>query len=587
MNLKGGLLLKRLKGYSIQLFIICAVFFLVSISVFAQPRPAYGDPIAVYQGKEGVQIVSYTQAWGNEKALEKIYNELLNNFHGEEIHYLSHIYIYPDSPDGVDGLYYSDFEYGKNGKFVYRDDRYIELFNGDEYTKISQLARVIAHEYGHHFTYYHLITGENKLFTDWQDTEYAKIRNLSKYPQVNNFSLNDPEYVHEWDISEIAAEDYVQMFGSPLARKSKKYKDVQERVDENIVTYNYYYNDFNLHPQENLQLPLAMDVEGLYLYWLNLAGYTTRQPRLPSKPKLKVALIRDIYQGNKQYTFQWDEIKPINEAEVYEYTLVAYSKNDSNHPHPIKTVKTGEKMEAVFGGAIHVNEDGTANFIPNNYVGDYVFILFVKDQDGFIYTGDKITVSIPDPNAKTKEFKDVSADHWAYDYIMELTQKGIIEGYPDQTFKPSGTITKAEYLAMLLRTLQNVEFQKTKETGSWFADEGYYDMAVSLQLILPKDYGGSLNNFTYNQPITREEMAFMVARLLAQCDFSNDSAFEMEFEDSDLFRYPIEIQISAKYQLFKGYPDRKFKPQNNATRAEATTIIQRFIDLTGGKLKDL
>lgn len=57
-------------------------------------------------------------------------------------------------------------------------------------------------------------------------------------------------------------------------------------------------------------------------------------------------------------------------------------------------------------------------------------------------------------SAKTgKIFPDVSANHWAAAQIKELSQSGVIVGYPDGTFKPDDNVTRAEFACMAIRAL--------------------------------------------------------------------------------------------------------------------------------------
>ena len=49
------------------------------------------------------------------------------------------------------------------------------------------------------------------------------------------------------------------------------------------------------------------------------------------------------------------------------------------------------------------------------------------------------------------KFTDVSKDHWAYEAIEELAEKGIINGYEDGTFKPNEPITRAEVATIISR----------------------------------------------------------------------------------------------------------------------------------------
>lgn len=57
---------------------------------------------------------------------------------------------------------------------------------------------------------------------------------------------------------------------------------------------------------------------------------------------------------------------------------------------------------------------------------------------------------------KGVKFSDVSAEHWAYEAIAIAAKMGWIEGYPDGTFRPDATITRAEMMTLVNRTLERV-----------------------------------------------------------------------------------------------------------------------------------
>lgn len=358
-----------------------------SSTIYAKPRMEYGDALQTYTPIIGPKIVSYSKQWDSAEKLEEVYNELLNNFYSDEINYLDSIYIYPDSPEGINGAYYESSTINNRGKYSYENNAYIELFNGDEYVDISQLALTLAHEYGHHFTFYYLITSENKYYNEWYDTKYAQIRQLHKYEDINYGTLDEISYTHQWDIAEILAFDYVQLFGSELAKKSFDYKDITERINEGIVDY-YTPNNFNLLPQENLILPLAADVDGLYEYWLDLAGSYGCQPKLQEKPIPYIKEIEDVYYGdNKKYTIAWTEV-PGNK--IYEYTLIIYPTGMPFFPTAIKTVVTGEEMEATIGSEVINYDDGNIYGFLEDLKGEYEIRVFVKDSDNFIFSSETL-----------------------------------------------------------------------------------------------------------------------------------------------------------------------------------------------------
>ena len=52
-------------------------------------------------------------------------------------------------------------------------------------------------------------------------------------------------------------------------------------------------------------------------------------------------------------------------------------------------------------------------------------------------------------------FPDVPENHWAYQYVKPLGERGYLEGYPDGEFKGDRTLTRYEYAAIIYRALQN------------------------------------------------------------------------------------------------------------------------------------
>lgn len=56
---------------------------------------------------------------------------------------------------------------------------------------------------------------------------------------------------------------------------------------------------------------------------------------------------------------------------------------------------------------------------------------------------------------KNVEFSDLPKDHWAYRYVTELAEQGVIEGYPDGTFRGDRPISRYEFAAIVYRALQN------------------------------------------------------------------------------------------------------------------------------------
>ena len=53
------------------------------------------------------------------------------------------------------------------------------------------------------------------------------------------------------------------------------------------------------------------------------------------------------------------------------------------------------------------------------------------------------------PTVFAAEFSDFNSSHWAYEYVTALVNDGTINGYADGTFRPEGTVTRAEFVKMI------------------------------------------------------------------------------------------------------------------------------------------
>lgn len=164
--------------------------------------------------------------------------------------------------------------------------------------------------------------------------------------------------------------------------------------------------------------------------------------------------------------------------------------------------------------------------------------------------------------------------HWAERYIHELLTKEVMNGYPDATFRPNNSITRAEFATALVRALQ-----LTKPSGKVFADtvnhwaREYIDVAYGHGII----QGYNEQIFAPDEFISREQMAMMIVRATNLYGSSDTNVF---LDDATIAAWAREaVSIATKYELMNGYPDNTFKPKENASRAEAATVIIRALNV--------
>jgi len=167
--------------------------------------------------------------------------------------------------------------------------------------------------------------------------------------------------------------------------------------------------------------------------------------------------------------------------------------------------------------------------------------------------------------------KDI-AGHWAETGINQLVNAGAISGYPDGTFKPDSSITRAEFATVLVKAL-NSEPGRGKVfndiTGHWAKD------AISTAAAHGIVSGYDATTFGPDNLITREQMAVMISKA------ANLSSGEGKtFADNDQIADWAKAAVAATSgkNIISGYPDNTFRPQAHATRAEAVTIIIKALN---------
>ena len=173
-------------------------------------------------------------------------------------------------------------------------------------------------------------------------------------------------------------------------------------------------------------------------------------------------------------------------------------------------------------------------------------------------------------------FWDLHASHWAYTYITSLTEKGVINGYEDMSFKPEGTITNGEFIKLVVMASlpEWIDLNDAESKLNHWA--GKYVWIAERYGVLNE---GSIKLSNIDTPITRIDMV----RIIAKADLlmkGNSLKTNQKIKFSDVLSLNSEDMQLLKHALSKnlitGYTDNTFRPTLNMTRAEAATMIYRL-----------
>lgn len=184
-----------------------------------------------------------------------------------------------------------------------------------------------------------------------------------------------------------------------------------------------------------------------------------------------------------------------------------------------------------------------------------------------------------------KTFADLNK-HWAKADIEFAAAKHLIKGSTEKSFAPDRDITRAEFAALVVRTLGlettapgTVTFKDVR-ANDWFS--GAVGAAVQAGIIK----GYSAGTFAPNARVTREEMATMLARALKAAGSSQQLSNEeiaaalQGFRDTGKIAgwAKDSVAVAVKVGLLKGRTAGTFVPAQKATRAEAAVMIKRLFE---------
>ena len=186
-------------------------------------------------------------------------------------------------------------------------------------------------------------------------------------------------------------------------------------------------------------------------------------------------------------------------------------------------------------------------------------------------------------------FEDVTGRvKWGDPFILALYSRGIIKGKAAGKFAPDDTMSRAEFIALLLKAAgmdEGLERAKKKdEDPGMFQDVrwnhwaySYIQRALEIGLITRDEYPGG---FRPDEPITRMEMAIIAVRAMGlQRDAEQRAGDELPFSDAHKveWRYRGYIAVAVEAGVLSGTDDGRIDPGGLVTRRQAAVVVWRIL----------
>jgi len=148
-------------------------------------------------------------------------------------------------------------------------------------------------------------------------------------------------------------------------------------------------------------------------------------------------------------------------------------------------------------------------------------------------------------------FSDVDINNWFNNAVSTMTNAGILAGMPDGTFQPQRSLTRAEFVVVMTRFFDGIP----PEGANMFSDiDGHWAAAeINAATYMGWVSGFPDGTFAPDQSITRAEAAALIIRILGRClQLANDLVPDMttwadNMDTSAWFFLYIQVATNSLY----------------------------------------
>ncbi len=179
-------------------------------------------------------------------------------------------------------------------------------------------------------------------------------------------------------------------------------------------------------------------------------------------------------------------------------------------------------------------------------------------------------------------FTDVTSNYWANGFIQELSNRGVIKGFKDGSFRPNELVTRAQFASMVssfeTANVRNAVAFPDVPTSFW--------ANAAIRTAYEKGFMSGYPDTTFkpNQPIPRAQALVSLANGLGYTAGGNvDSTLNFYSDASDIPNYArTGIAAATSKAMVVNYPTvTQLNPNRSMTRAEAAAFIYQALNSSG------
>ena len=277
--------------------------------------------------------------------------------------------------------------------------------------------------------------------------------------------------------------------------------------------------------------------------------------------------------------------------QLQSYNFMMYSAYGTEaitkeHLTPVANVKTTNVSMDQDGKITHeVIEDGETDAegkvtLLGEAAGQYLVSAQVTDKEkGFYCFYPMLMLNVVDP-VDPAAMTDLKAGAWYQKDVSAVLAEGYMNGMNASTFAPNDQLTREQFVTILYRAA-NEPFTPFEPPFKDLTSDWSFD-AICWAYETGVVNGMTETTFAPKEKITREQMAAIMARYADAfgIELATDKG-SASFSDADkISNYAKEsVDRLVKAGILKGMEDGTFAPKGSATRAQAATVLCRFLGL--------
>ncbi|MDR1100856.1 MAG: S-layer homology domain-containing protein [Clostridiales bacterium] len=230
--------------------------------------------------------------------------------------------------------------------------------------------------------------------------------------------------------------------------------------------------------------------------------------------------------------------------------------------------------------SVEINDKFTSAYIKWEVSAD-----FIKNNSKFFATGDAPPApSTSDAPTQARTFPDVKSTDWFYTPVMSMNYRGFINGDDWGNFNPQSSVTRADFLIMVMRTYEITNDSSAVENFADVSASAYYAPYLATAKKLQLVSGMGHDEFYPTASISRQDMCVMLHNILRQKDvplFPNteNRTFLEDFPDSyKVADYATEaMALLVDCGIISGM-DGSLSPAENCTRAQSAQVLYNLLE---------